>query len=194
MSDKEPKNIKNQSITSLAVPIAIGIFGGKAIGLGKVFSEITGMSKGFEKNANLLKHIKPYFSHSEQYTISKLQDIFDVLNKVGRIRGEQYETEVCSLDVELDVGEKKQRIIEALYDYLDYDKKQIIDKAMEVKEQIFTAKSKINGLNALDDVGINSTMDILFEFIKCFKPILSQEHTRNLDKFERAVEVLKSPD
>ncbi|WP_162265466.1 hypothetical protein [Abyssisolibacter fermentans] len=194
MNDKESNNINNLSISSIFIPAILGIAGSEIFGLNKVFNQITTMSNNFERNVNLLKNIKPYFSHSEQYTLSKIQDIFDVLNKVGRIKGEQYETEVQDMCTEVSISEKKQKIIQEFYNYLDVDKRQFIDKAMEVKDQIFTAKNRINGLGDLDEVTMDNKMDVVFEFIKCFKPILSEEHSRNLDKFEKAVQVLKAPD
>lgn len=192
MNDNEPKDIKSQSITGIVVPVALGIIGGKAIGLDKVLNQVTTMTQNFAKNVDLLRSIKPYFSHSEQFTISKIQDVFDVLNKVGRIKGQQYEAEIYSLDTEMSVSEKKQKIIQEFYNYLDGDKKQIIDKAMEVKDQIFTTKNKVSGLMTLDEVGVDNRMDVLFEFMKCFKPILSEEHNKKIDKFEKAVQILRS--
>lgn len=150
------------------------------------------ISKDFDEKVNLLRDVKPYFSVKEQYLLSKVEDIFDILNKVTRIQKNEYEDEISTSTLSYSNKEKKERILRSMVNHLDGNNRELLQKVIETNEKIEQTKDNFEKFKTQNI----SKMDFksIVKLISCFKPLYRDINNGTIRKIDRIIDILNNTD
>ncbi|MTI65863.1 MAG: hypothetical protein FH753_04595 [Firmicutes bacterium] len=156
-------------------------------------SEKLSLDNDFQSKVEMVKNIKPYFTEEEQLLLSKVQDVFDILNKVKRLNKQEYDNEINALNTDVSKIERKERILTEMVKYMDKDKRQIVDKVLRTKGRLEETKTNMETQNILEAQKIDK-FDSLLHFIRCFEPIMKDSSNKKVKKIQKVLEVMKTPE
>ncbi|MBS4534300.1 hypothetical protein GOQ29_01565 [Clostridium sp. D2Q-14] len=149
-------------------------------------------NKDYNKQVKMMKGIKEYFPDEQQVLLSKIQDIFDVLSKINRIKSDEYD-EVIQSQSNLPSIDKKEKILAELGKYSDSKNKELIDKVVDTKRNIFKTKDNIERHKKMVESKEMSKLESIALFMDCFKPILRDDMNKKVRKVEKVMEALMIP-
>ena len=177
------------SIISIALPIMLLLKNNGRINLNLSFEG------DLETKRDLIKNIKPYFSYQEQSTLSKVQDIIDILDKVGKVTRPTYDKDRVNSAENIPSYEKKERILYELSKYLNGNNKKIVDGLLETNKKVKETKNNLTQYQEMariqdNDDKINSVLRIA----KCLEPIMHDNGRKRMKKVEELVKVMKKPE
>ncbi|MBS4539256.1 hypothetical protein GOQ27_12340 [Clostridium sp. D2Q-11] len=150
------------------------------------------LDRDFENQVQMMRGIKGYFSEDQQVILSKIQDVFDVLNKVNRIRLDKYDGVIQSQS-SLAPIDKREKILAEIGRYSDGKNKELIDKVVDTKRNMFKTKNNIENHRQLVQSQSMSTLESIVLFMNCFKPILRDDMNKKVKKVEKVIEALTIP-
>ncbi|MTI68900.1 MAG: hypothetical protein FH751_01425 [Firmicutes bacterium] len=156
-------------------------------------SEKLSLDNDFQSKVEMVKNIKPYFTEDEQLLLSKVQDVFDILNKVKRLNKQEYDNEINALNTDISRIERKERILTEMVKYMDKDKRQIVDKVLRTKGRLEETKTNMETQNILEAQKIDK-FDSLLHFIRCFEPIMNDSSNKKIKKIQKVLEIMKTPE
>lgn len=160
-----------------------------------IFNKVSSLFEyDFQQRANMVKDIKPYFSEKEQLALSKVQDVMNILNMINRIKSEDYSGEIKSVNITKSREDRKKEILDKLMKYLDDENKTMVQKVIKTRDNLESSKEKLyknnNMTQSTNTVGFNNLLDL----IKCFEPLIQDEKYKKVRKFEKVIEIMKTPD
>ncbi|WP_026895985.1 hypothetical protein [Clostridiisalibacter paucivorans] len=193
MYDELPKkeSSTHKSNFFLFIPFVLMFSKGKD----DIFNKVSSLFEyDFQQRVNMVKDIKPYFSEKEQLALSKVQDVMNILNMINRIKSEDYSGEIKSVDITKSREDRKKEILDKLMKYLDDENKTMVQKVIKTRDNLESSKEKLykNGVmtQSINTVGFNNLLDL----IKCFEPLIQDEKYKKVRKFEKVMEIMKTPD
>ena len=148
--------------------------------------------RDYRNQIELMESVKRYFPENQQIVLSKVEDVFDVLNKVNRIRSERYNGLIES-QINLSSIDKKEKILENIGAYSDGKSKELISKVLNTKRNIYKAKENIQRHRSLTKNKEINKLDSAISFMNCFKPVLRNDINKKVIKVEKVINTLKAP-
>ncbi|WP_425448069.1 hypothetical protein [Dethiothermospora halolimnae] len=148
------------------------------------------LNDDFERKKALVSNIKGYFNENGQETLSKVEDIIDIFNKVKRIKESKYKNEVKSTN-NLPAIDKGERILAEMIDYMDDDRKKVAENIIDTKKRIDETKHNITTYKESNEKIDIKKIDSIIDLIKCFDPVLDDKHKKKVKKIEKIMEVMK---
>lgn len=159
---------------------------------GKDIDIKSNLKKDFTNHINIMENIKEYFPQEEQHLLAKVQDVFDILNKINRVREDKYEN-LVGIQNNIPIIEKKERILKEVAKYTDDSNKELINKVVDTKHNIFKTKENIESHKKVIESQKMSPIDSLMMLINCFKPILRDDLNKKIKKVELIIDTLNTP-
>lgn len=150
------------------------------------------IDRDYRNQIELMKNIKGYFPENQQIVLSKAEDVFDVLDKINRIRLEKYDGLIQS-PVDLSSIDKKEKILVGIGEYSNGKSKEIISNVVNTKRNIYKTKENIERHKNLSQNKKLGKLDSAISFMNCFKPILRDDMNRKVVKVEKVINTLTSP-
>ncbi len=190
MYNKLPKNnsSKGFNFNSLIIPIFLLLISSKSLNF-----SLVNMDDDFEKKVNFIKDIKPYFTKQEQVFLSKVQDVFDIFNKVNRITKQEYNNEISNMSVNISKVDRKEKILNEVMKYSDGKNKEIIDKVLKAKHRMDETNSRLSKHNKLVKSQNVDTLDSFVDLLNTVKPLLRDNTNKKIRKIEKMVDLIKTP-
>jgi hypothetical protein len=140
---------------------------------------------------NMINEVIPYFSDKEQVILSKVSDILDIINRFNRVIKANYDVKLNDSAANMAKDEKMEKILVEMSKHLEGGNKELAQNLIDVKHRIDQTKVNLNTYNekvsANQVAGINS----IIELMKCFMPVLDENHKKTVNKVERIMEIVK---
>lgn len=150
------------------------------------------LDKDYGKQVQMMNGIKEYFPENHQLVLSKIQDILDVLTKINRIRLDRYDGVIQSQSI-LPSIDKRERILSEMSKYSEGKNKELIDKVVDTKRNLYRTKENIERHRELVQSQSVNALESIIMFMNCFKPILREDMNKKIKKVEKVVELLATP-
>lgn len=150
------------------------------------------LNRDYKNQVQMMKGIKEYFPDDQQVLLSKVQDFFDVLSKVNRIRSDKYDGLIQSQS-SLPSIDKKEKILVELGKYSDGKNKELIDKVVDTKRNMYITKDNIERHKKIVESKKMNKLESIALFMDCFKPILRDDMNKKVIKVEKIIDALTVP-
>lgn len=150
--------------------------------------------KDLDKKVDMLETISPYFSEREQIILSKTKDILDVVNKINRVRFNDYEPKVSSMTDELPSPEKKAKILSEMAKLMEGKNRELIYNVLEAKDKIEKTRSNLTNYKSQVTVEKVGKIDSMLNLMNCLKPVMHDKTLKKVKKMEKIVDIMKKPD
>lgn len=147
------------------------------------------MNKDYKKEVKMIRNIKRYFPENQQLTLSKVEDAFDVLDKINRIRLNKYDGLIES-QADLPSIDRIEMILREVGEYSGGQSKELVSKLINTKKNIYKTKDNITAHNKLFKDENTDKLESAISFMNCFKPILRKDMNNKITKMEKVINLL----
>ncbi|WIV11486.1 hypothetical protein [Proteiniborus sp. MB09-C3] len=188
MEESKLKSLQNLAIVALPILVFALIEKGGSLKEGKSFS------RSYQDKIKLLKEISPYFLEEDQYILGKVQDIFEILNRVNRIIKSDYTDNVKALNQDLPMLDRKEKILSKLSTYLDDSNRQLAEGVIETKQNILKAKENLEEYSQAVSTQSLDKLTSMMKLAKSIEPLMPSKGKVQLKKIEKIVDIMKASD
>jgi len=147
------------------------------------------LNKDYKKEVKMIRNIKRYFPENQQLTLSKVEDAFDVLDKINRIRLNKYDGLIES-QADLPSIDRIEMILREVGEYSGGQSKELVSKLINTKKNIYKTKDNITAHNKLFKDENTDKLESAISFMNCFKPILRKDMNNKITKMEKVINLL----
>lgn len=179
-----------QNLTVIALPILIFAL----IEKGRIFKSDTNPSKSYQHKINMLKEIRPYFLEEDQHILGKVQDIFEILNRLNRIINSDYRDSVRVLNRDMPMIDRKEMILAKLADYLDDSSRKLAESIVETKQNIFKTKENLERYSQTVSTQNVDKLTSLVKLANSIEPLMPDRGKVQLKKIQKIIEIVKASD
>jgi len=179
-----------QNLTVIALPILIFAL----IEKGGIFKADINPSRNYQIKINMLKEIRPYFLEEDQHILGKVQDIFEILNRLNRIISSDYGDNVRVLNRDLPMIDRKEMILSKLAEYLDDSSRKLAESVVETKQNIFKTKENLEHYSQTVSTQNVDKLTSLAKLANSIEPLMPNRGKVQLKKIQKIIEILKASD
>ncbi|EOD00867.1 hypothetical protein [Caldisalinibacter kiritimatiensis] len=194
MDNKLINNLFSQKTLGYLLPIAfLFLISQKGKGIKLDLSSLA-KADNLESKVDMIRRITPYFSEKEQMILYRIKDVLDIINKANRVTKANYEPQISSAVTELPSIEKKEKILVEMANHTEGKNKELLDKVIDAKRRIDETRSKLVEYKTNVATQESDNLKQMVKLIDCFKPVLDSNSKKKINKLERVVEVLRTPE
>lgn len=188
MEDYRFGNVQNLAMIALLVML-ISLINEK-----KDFKQNDNISNSYLSKARMIKEIKPYFHKEDQFILSKVQDIFEILSKVNRIVKSEYNEEIKSLYKDKPIIDRKEKILSIVSNYVNDNNRKMAETAIETKRNIFKTKDNLKSFSQTVSTSKLDKLTTISMLAKSIEPIVPNKSKAQIRKLEKILKILQASD
>ncbi|NBI05832.1 hypothetical protein [Senegalia massiliensis] len=147
------------------------------------------MNKNYRNEVKMIRNIKRYFPENQQLTLSKVEDVFDILDKINRVRLNKYDG-LIEAKVDLPSIDRIEMILIEIGEYSGGKSKELVSKLVNTKKNIYKTKDNIKAHNNSFRDQNSDKLESAISFMNCFKPILKEDMNNKIIKIEKVINLL----
>ncbi|WP_130806443.1 hypothetical protein [Senegalia massiliensis] len=147
------------------------------------------MNKNYRNEVKMIRNIKRYFPENQQVTLSKVEDAFEILDKINRIRLNRYDG-IIEAKADLPTIDRIEMILTEIGEYSGGESKELVSKLVNTKRNIYKTKDNIKAHNNSFRYETTDKLESAISFMNCFKPILREDMNSKITKIEKVINLL----
>jgi len=186
MDTRLPSGNSSLLIIGALIPLALFLINKKDIKIN------ISVDDDFENKANMIQNIKPYFSESEQSILCKVQDVFDILNKINRMNKSDYNGEIKELSTQISDIDRREIILTEISKFMHGENKERAEKVMAAKKSIFEVKNNLDNYKEIMTSEKVIKGSSLVKLMNSFEPILNDEYKEKIRKIEKVIGIVNN--
>ncbi|KNF08128.1 hypothetical protein CLPU_9c00240 [Gottschalkia purinilytica] len=152
------------------------------------------LDEDFSNRVDMIKDIKHYFPEKDQKMLSKIQDVFEILDKIRSITKDDYTTEIMVNSSEMSESEKREMIIKEVSRHMGKEKRKLVENVLETKDNIFQSKTNLESYGQSITQNKRNGLESIVGLINCIEPIMRDEDKKKIRKIEKISEIMNSSD
>ncbi len=188
MENKMFENMQN--IAMFALPLLIFTL----IKRGGGFKADVNSSENYQDKAKMINEIRPYFLEEDQHILGKVQDIFEILNRIDRIIKSNYNDSVKALNQDLSMLDRKEKILTKLANYMNDSNRQIAEGVVETKNNILKTKDNLEVYSQAVSTQNLDKITSIMKLANSIEPLMPSKGKAQIKKLEKIVDIMKASD
>lgn len=188
MENRMLENVQN--IAMLVLPLLIFTL----IKRGEGFKVDMNSSENYQDKARMLQELRPYFLEEDQHILGKVQDIFEILNRVSRITRSDYDDNFKALKQDISMLDRKEKILTELANYMNDSNKQIAEGIVKTKNNLLKAKENLEGYSQAVSTQNLDRLTSMVKFANSIEPLMPDKGKVQIKKLERIANIMKASD